>query len=51
MEQILESTRDAIHEHDVDLVLGIGGNVEEFGKQIGVSPETTENIPADVPFI
>ena len=32
MEQLLETTLDAINQYDIDIVLGTGGNVEEFGE-------------------
>ncbi len=50
MEQLLETTLDAINAHEIDLVLGTGGNVEELGRQIGVNAEK-ESFPEDVPFI
>ena len=51
MEQLLETTLDAINAYKIDLVLGTGGNVEEIGRLIGM-PERQENgIPEDVRFI
>ena len=50
MEQLLETTLDAINEHEIDLVLGTGGNVEELGRQLGVDTEK-EGFPQDVRFI
>jgi exopolyphosphatase/guanosine-5'-triphosphate,3'-diphosphate pyrophosphatase len=52
MEQLIETTLDAINAYEIDLVLGTGGNVEELGNQIGVDPEMGGNgFPEDVRFI
>ena len=51
MSQLLESTLDAINENEIDIILGTGGNVEELGRQIGVSPKVEEDLPPDVPLI
>ena len=50
MEQLLETTLEAINQHEIDIVLGTGGNVEELGRQIGVEAGN-EGFPEDVPFI
>ncbi len=50
MEQLLETTLESINAHEIDLVLGTGGNVEELGRQIGTDAEK-EGFPEDVRFI
>lgn len=51
MEQLLETTLDAINTYKIDLVLGTGGNVEEVGRQIGMAEMEGNGFPEDVRFI
>ena len=51
MEQLIETTLDAINKYDIDIVLGTGGNVEELGKQLGVLDPDNNEFPREVRFI
>ena len=51
MEQLLETTLEAINTYKIDLVLGTGGNVEEIGRQIGMAEVERNGFPEDVRFI
>ena len=51
MEQLLETTLDAINAYKIDMVLGTGGNVEELSRQIGIAVGEGNGVPADVRFI
>ena len=51
MEQLLETTLDAINTYKFDLVLGTGGNVEEISRQIGIVEREENGFPEDVCFI
>ncbi len=51
MEQLLETTLDAINTYKIDLVLGTGGNVEEIGRQIGLAEMEGNGFPEDIRFI
>ncbi len=51
MEQLLETTLDAINTYKIDLVLGTGGNVEEISRQIGIAEKEGNGFPEDVRFI
>ena len=51
MEQLLETTLDAINKYDIDIVLGTGGNVEALGRQLGVLDPDNNEFSRDVRFI
>lgn len=52
MDQLVEATLNAVNEHEIDLVVGTGGNVEDLAALIGAeSDREAEGIPKDVRFI
>ena len=52
MDQLVEATLNAVNEHEIDLTVCTGGNVEDLAALIGTdSKREAEGIPKDVRFI
>ncbi|MCY4486217.1 MAG: Ppx/GppA phosphatase family protein [Deltaproteobacteria bacterium] len=52
MDQLVEATLNEVNEHEIDLIVGTGGNVEDLAALIGTpSKREAEGIPEDVRFI
>ena len=52
MDQLVETTLNAVNEHEIDLIIGTGGNVEDLAALIGTdSNRESEGVPKDVRFI